>query len=106
MPAPELHPHVGVMSNHVKPRPPLGLIHAIFLGAAAAVFLFILLWSGEASGYLPPQGASLIQLITNTSDIRSTDAFWQGAGSAALAGAVIGALIMFCADGLSRARRP
>jgi hypothetical protein len=77
------------------------MTHALILGAAIALFLFILCWAGEATGAYPPAG-DLIDFMTGATERRSADVFWRGAGSAAVAGAVIAALIALSADGLSR----
>lgn len=75
-------------------------LHALFLGAAVALFVFILCWAGEASGFYPP-ASRLIELFSDAAELRSVDTFGRGAGSAAALGAVIGALIALCGDALA-----
>lgn len=89
------------MTARLRPHPADALMHAAFVGAAIALFIFILCWAGEATGFYPPAG-NWIELITSGAELRTHDAFWRGAGSAALFGAIVAALIAFCADGLAR----
>jgi hypothetical protein len=76
-------------------------VHALFVGAAVALFLFILCWAGEATGFYPP-AANLIELFNSAAEFRQGDAFLRGAASAAVLGAVVGALIAMCSEGLNR----
>ena len=92
------------MTARSRPNPGDVLLHAAFVGAAIALFIFILCWAGEATGFYPPAG-KWIDLITQSAEIRTHGAFWRGAASAALLGAALAALIAFCADGLARNSR-
>jgi hypothetical protein len=93
-----------MMTTRPGQSPGYLLLHSAFLGAAITLFIFVLCWAGEATGFYPP-ASRLIELITSSSEIRSHNAFWRGAASAALVGAVVAALIAFCAQGLTRVSR-
>lgn len=90
------------MTTRSGQNPGYLLLHAAFLGAGTTLFIFVLCWAGEATGLYPP-ASRLIELITSSSEIRSHNAFWRGAASAALFGAVVAALIAFWAQGSTRA---
>jgi hypothetical protein len=93
-----------MMTTRSGQNPGYLLLHAAFVGAAITLFIFVLCWAGEATGFYPP-ASRLIEFITSSSEIRSHNAFWRGAASAALFGAVVAALIAFCAQSLARALR-
>lgn len=84
--------------------PALNLLHALAVGSAVALFLFILCWAGEATGFYPP-ASRLVELFSDSAAVRTPDTFWRGAASAVLLGAVVGALIAMCSDTLGRLSR-
>jgi hypothetical protein len=89
------------MSVRSKPHSIEAFVHAAFIGAAIALFLFLICWAGDAIGFYPPAGR-LIDLISASAEMRTHDAFWRGAASAALFGAVVAALIAFGAESVAR----
>lgn len=89
------------MTVRSSPNALLALVHAAFIGAAVALFLFLICWAGDATGFYPPAGR-LIDLISTSGEFRTHDLFWRGAASAALFGAVVAALIAFGADSFAR----
>jgi hypothetical protein len=73
-------------------RRKVGLLHAIAVGAAVVGFLFVLLWAGDALGFIPATHR-FVSVFTTNPETSSVSALAEGLPLAVAFGALTGALL-------------